>query len=62
MANEDLRNLAKENSVKLWEIAEKMHMADSNFSRLLRHELPPEKKQRAIDYIDEIVREKKTAI
>ena len=39
-ANEEIRAAARENGVYLWEIADALGLADSNFSRLLRHELP----------------------
>ena len=37
--NSEIRNQAKKSGVCLWQIAEELKMQDSNFSRLLRHEL-----------------------
>ena len=61
-ANQDIRTAAKQNGVFLWEIAEKLDVMDSNFSRKLRRELPADEKQRIISLIDEISAEKKSAV
>ena len=61
-ANQDIRTAAKQNGVFLWEIAEKLNVMDSNFSRKLRRELPADEKQRIISLIDEISAEKKNAV
>lgn len=47
LANMDIRQLAKEKKVCLWEIARQYGCNDSNFSRKLRVELP-ESEKRAI--------------
>lgn len=52
--NLDVRNYARKRSVALWEVAEGCGMADSNFSKLLRHELPEEKKQLLYKIIDDL--------
>jgi len=52
--NTDVRQTAQKNGVCLWEIAEKYGMTDGNFSKLLRKELPPEKKARIFDIIDQL--------
>ena len=57
-ANLDIRAKAKGAGVKLWEIAEKLNILDSNFSRKLRHELPQSEKQRIFSAIEEIAKEK----
>ena len=38
MCNKDVREYAKIHSVKLWQIANKLHINDGNFSRKLRTE------------------------
>lgn len=43
-ANLDIRAKAKGAGVKLWEIADKLGITDSHFSRKLRHELPQAEK------------------
>ena len=45
MRNRDIRLLAAGAGVKLWEIAEELGLTDSSFSRVLRKELNPEKKE-----------------
>lgn len=57
MKNEAIRRAARENGVKLWRIAERVGMLDSNFSRKLRRELPEEEQSRIIEIIKEIAAE-----
>lgn len=52
--NQDIRAIAKENGVKLWEIAERLNIADGNFSRRLRRELSAEQKAQIIEIIKSI--------
>lgn len=49
--NLDIRAIAKENGVMLWEIAESLNISDGNFSRKLRRELSAEQKARIIGII-----------
>lgn len=51
MANQDVRVAAKAAGVKLWQIAEELGIADSAFSRKLRHELPEETRRQALTII-----------
>lgn len=57
MKNMDVRSYASEKGVKLWQIAEAIRVADSNFSRKLRKELPTEEKNRMFSIIDELAEE-----
>lgn len=57
MQNTDIRNKAKENGVKLWQIAERLSITDGNFSRRLRRELSQEEKARVFAIIREITKE-----
>lgn len=60
MRNIDLRKYAKERGVNLWEVSEKIGFSyETAFSRVLRHELPPEKKAEIKAIIDEIASNKK---
>ena len=52
--NNDVKIYAKKHGVFLWEIAEAIGLADSNFSRKLRRELPADEKQKILAIIDEI--------
>lgn len=58
MKNIDVRNYALVLGVKQWEIAEKMNIHDSNFSRMMRKELPTNKKEEIKRLIDEIAKER----
>lgn len=60
-ANNEIKTKAKTNGVFLWEIAEKLGIADNAFSRKLRRELPQDEKQHIFLLIDEIAAEKKSA-
>lgn len=53
-ANVEIRNSAKEKGVKLWRVAEALGMADSAFSRKLRHELDDEEKNRVMSAIEQL--------
>lgn len=53
-ANVEIRNRAKEKGVKLWRVAEALGMADSAFSRKLRHELEEEEKNRVMSAIEQL--------
>ena len=59
MENQALREAAKENNVLLWEIAERLHIADGNFSRKLRRELPDEQQKQILGIISDIAAERK---
>ena len=54
MKNLDIREDAKRSNVKLWQIADKLNISDNWFSRLLRHELPDEKKEEIRSAIKEL--------
>lgn len=57
MLNDDIRRAAAAKGVRLWQIAEACRMADSTFSKLLRRELPHEKKQEIFAIIDKIAKQ-----
>lgn len=52
--NQKIRKYAQDKKVRLWQIAEKMGLQDSNFSRKLRHELSKQETDTIITIIDEI--------
>lgn len=54
MRNEEVRAYAKQKNVKLWLIAERLGIADSSFSRMLRYEITEEKKAEIKAIIDEL--------
>ncbi len=59
MNNLKIRNYAKKNGIKLYELAEKFGVADFNFSRMLRKEFSEEDTKKALEFIDEIVAERR---
>ncbi len=54
MNNGEIKKYAAEKKVRIWQIADKLGIADYSLSRKLRHELPDEEKVRIINLIDEI--------
>ena len=57
MANVDIKRAAAGAGVKLWQIADKLGIADFTFSRKLRHELPAEEKEKIFSIIRELSEE-----
>ena len=53
-ANLEIRNAIIKFNLKQWEVAEKYGLSESNFSRLLRRELPSDKKKKVIDIINKL--------
>lgn len=56
-ANIEIRQATKKAGIHFWEVAEEYGMLDSNFSRMLRHELPCEKKEEILAIIKKLSRE-----
>ena len=54
MKNKKIRQEAENKGVFLWEIAERLGVTDSTFSRKLRRELPEEEQTAIIQIIKEI--------
>lgn len=52
--NSMIRDYARLKKVKLWQVAEKLGLHDSNFSRKLRHELSEEETEQIIKIIDDL--------
>lgn len=44
LANADIRAAAKEAGVSLWEIADALNVSEPTVTRMLRHELPDDRK------------------
>lgn len=57
MSNKDIRQTASNSGVRLWQIAEVLGIADCNFSRKLRRELPAEEKEKIFSIIRELEKE-----
>jgi hypothetical protein len=54
MANLDIKAEAKQMNVKLWQIADALHLTDNTFSRKLRHEFSAEEKSKIRTIIAEL--------
>lgn len=53
-ANTDIREKIEMSGLRYWQVAAEYGLTDGNFSRLLRTELPSEKKQRILDIIERL--------
>lgn len=62
LCNIDIRTAAKQNGVRLWEVADRLNVSEPTITRKLRRELPADEKQRIISLIDEIAAEKKKEV
>lgn len=59
MENKAIKDAARTKGVKLWEVAERLGICDTTFSRKLRRQLQPEETARILAIIDEISAERK---
>lgn len=57
MCNQDIREYAERHNVRLWQIANALHINDGNFSRKLRLELTQDKKEEIFKIIDDLAAE-----
>ena len=57
MYNQDIRQKAERSGVRLWQIAEALGVADCNFSRKLRKELPQEEIEKIFSIIEKLAQE-----
>ena len=53
-ANKALRKQIEKSGIKQWQIADALGVADSTFTRWLRHELPEERKNEVLRVIEEV--------
>lgn len=58
MKNKKIREMAEVKGIRLWQIAEKLGINDSNFSRKLRKELSADETARILDIIEQLAAEK----
>jgi len=58
MKNQEIREQAARAGIKLWQVAEKLGITDSTFSRKLRKEFAPEGKAAVLAAIAEIAKER----
>jgi lambda repressor-like predicted transcriptional regulator len=57
-ANLDIRAAVEKAGLKLWEVAYAYGLSDGNFSRMLRHELQCEKKEKLFAIIEDLTHER----
>ena len=61
MNNKEIRNAAGGHGLKLWEVAEAIGMNESAFSRKLRKELPAQERDKILQIIADLARERQGA-
>lgn len=54
LANNEIRDAAKRNGVRLWQVAEGIGISDAAFSRKLRRELPADERERVLNVIGKL--------
>ena len=59
--NKDIKVKARESGVLIWEIADRLGIADTTMSRKLCKELPDSEKQEIFKIIDELAAEKQAS-
>ena len=60
--NKEIKAAAKSAGVYHWEIADKLGIQDSAFSRKLRRELPGEERDKILEIINELAAERAGAL
>ena len=55
--NKELNNYIRSKRVPMWRVAERMGIADSSFSRMLRYDIPETKKEEIKAITDELAAE-----
>ena len=61
MANNALRQAARESGVKLWELADALDVSEATVTRMLRRELDAEKQSNLLEIINAIAQQKRNA-
>lgn len=56
--NQDIRAYAKSKAVRLYEVADKLHISEPTMTRKMRYELPQEEKDCIFKAIDNIAERK----
>jgi hypothetical protein len=52
--NADIYELVRNNGLRLWWVAYELKMQDSNFARLLRKPLTPERRKQVLEAIEKL--------
>lgn len=53
-ANQDIRAIAREHRVRMWEIAMELGIQESYFSKKMRQELPEKEKKQIVSIIERL--------
>ena len=53
MSNEKIRAMMRENNIFMWQVAKKLNVYETSFSKWFREELSEERKQRVISAIED---------
>lgn len=59
MKNVEIRSAYMQAGIKQWQLAEALGLSETHFSRKLRKELPQEEKEKILDTIQRLAKEKK---
>ncbi|MCI6651806.1 MAG: hypothetical protein MSH11_00060 [Ruminococcus sp.] len=62
LSNNEVRKKAKEQGVRLWEVAEVLNISEPTMTRKLRKELPTAEKERILSIIEDIASGRNTAV
>ena len=62
LSNNEVRKNAKEQGVRLWEVAEVLNISEPTMTRKLRKELPTAEKERILSIIEDIASDRNTAV
>lgn len=55
MSNEKIRAMMRENNIFMWQVAKKLNVYETSFSKWFREELTAERKQLVMSAIEEII-------
>ena len=56
MKNVEVRAAYMAHGIRQWELARELGLSETHFSRKLRHELPPEEKERILAAIEKLAK------
>lgn len=54
MRNKEIKEYIKSRNVLMWRVAERLGIADSSFSRMLRYKISEERKSEIKEIVDEL--------
>lgn len=57
MANVEIRSALMKYGIRHWKLAEALGISETHFSRKLRHELPPQEREKILAIIEDLAKE-----